>query len=424
MSDQSGTGSATPGTRYLTEDLPGTGGTIKQAVEDFKVEELPLYRPAGEGEHTFFEIEKTGLPTFEAVRVIAQALHVAPSSIGYAGLKDAQAVTCQVLSVHKVPPDVVMALELPGIRVLWADRHRKKLKIGHLRGNRFVIRIRGLQESALDTCRAILDVLVQRGVPNYYGPQRFGRRGDSARLGQAVIQKDPVGFVHAMLGGPHPAEGEVVQEARARFEEGRWQEALHLFPNRMADERRALGALIQSDGDYGRAYAAVSGRLKTFLLSAYQSELFNRVLDARLPTLDRVVVGDVAVKHPGRSLFRVENEEAEQPRADRFEISPTGPIYGFKMMQAAGQQGALEAEVLVAEGLALEDFRVGRGIQARGTRRGLRFPIHEPELSYDEGLMLRFWLPRGCYATTVLGEIMKGPALDDSERDVSELTEL
>jgi tRNA pseudouridine13 synthase len=116
------------------------------------------------------------------------------------------------------------------------------------------------------------------------------------------------------------------------------------------------------------------------------------------------------MKHPGRSVFRVEDETAEQPRAGRFEISPTGPIYGYKMMQASGRQGDLEGAVLAAEGLVLEDFRAGGGMRARGERRALRFQIHEPELWYDQSLMLRFWLQRGCYATTVLAEIMKPSA--------------
>jgi tRNA pseudouridine13 synthase len=410
--------------RYLTADLPGTGGVIKECVEDFRVEELPLYSPAGRGEHTFFEIQKTGLSTFEVQRIVAQALNVAPSRIGYAGLKDSRAISCQVLSVHNVPPEAVMALDLPNIRVLWAERHPSKLKIGHLRGNRFTIRVREVGEPALAASRAILDVLVQKGVPNYYGPQRFGRRGDSARLGRAVVRRDAAGFIKAWLGGPHPNEGELIQEARARFDAGNWQSALSLFPSGMVDERRALDMLIQTQGDYWKAYAAVSKRLKIFLLSAYQSELFNRVLDARLQMLDRVLVGDVAVKHPGRSLFRVEDEVIEQPRADRFEISPTGPIYGFKMMQALGWQGDLEAALLAGESLTLDDFRGDQGIRAEGTRRALRFPVHEPELWYEEGLMLRFWLPRGSYATTVLGEIMKAPLIDDRDPNVSYATEL
>ena len=393
--------------RMLTDTLPGIGGTIKERTEDFVVEELPLYSPSGDGPHTLFEIRKEGISTFQAVRTIARALGIPPRRVGYAGLKDAQAITCQMLSVEGIPPEAVMALELPRIRVLWAERHRNKLKIGHLRGNRFTIRVRNVDESALPAGQAILDVLLRRGVPNWYGPQRFGQRGDSDRLGKAVLQRDATRFVQSFLGGAHPNETEQVQAARIRFDAGDWPEALHLFPGNMADERQALQTLIRTQGDHMRAYAAVPKRLKKFLLSAYQSALFNQVLDARLQTLDRVYTGDLAMKHPGHSVFRVEDENAEQPRATHFEISPTGPLYGFKMMQASGQQGQLEAGSLAAEGLTLEDFRIGDGIQVKGQRRALRFQVHDPESWYEDGVVFRFWLAKGCYATAVLAEIIK-----------------
>jgi tRNA pseudouridine13 synthase len=201
----------------------------------------------------------------------------------------------------------------------------------------------------------------------------------------------------------------MVQAARASFDAGQWAQALEQFPGNMADERRALQALIRAKGDYGRAYAAVPKRLKIFLLSAFQSELFNQVLEKRLQTLDRVYYGDLAMKHPGRSVFRVEDEVVEQPRADRLEISATGPLFGYKMMQPLGQQGDLEASILDREALTLESFRVGDGIRAKGGRRALRFRIQEPELWFDDGLMLRFWLDKGCYATAVLAELMKVP---------------
>jgi tRNA pseudouridine13 synthase len=393
--------------RYLTQDLPGIGGTIKEQVEDFLVDEIPLYAPSGTGQHTFFEIRKEGIPTFQAVRVIARALAVPPGRIGYAGHKDARAITTQVLSVESIRPELVTALDLPNIRIIWAERHNKRLKIGHLRGNRFTIRVRGVDESALVPCQGVLQVLERRGVPNRYGPQRFGQRGDSDRLGRAIVRKDAEGFIHAFLGGPHPNESESLQSARARYEAGEWDTALGMFPGNMVDERRALQALIRNQGDYQRAYRTVPKRLKMFLLSAFQSALFNQVLDARLETLDRVYAGDLAMKHPGRSVFRVEDEAAEQERALRFEISPTGPLYGFKMMQALGGQGELEAAVLAAQDLSLEDFRVGEGIKAKGERRALRFQMTDPDLWYDDGVMLRFELPKGCYATTVLAEFMK-----------------
>ena len=412
MADHEQAVNQTPGDaaqRFLTEDLPGIGGAIKVQPQDFVVEELPLYAPDGMGEHTFFEIRKVGLSTFQAVRAIARELGVRPNQISHAGLKDARAITNQVLSVHRIPPEAVMALELKHIRVMWAKRHRRGLKMGHLRGNRFVIRIRGVEETALPASEAILEVLIRRGVPNRYGPQRFGQRGDSGQLGRAIVHRDVQGFIQGFLGGPGSNETERVQAARARFDADQWAQALECFPGNMADERRALQTLIRTRGDYQRAFGTLPKRLKVFLLSAYQSELFNRVLDQRLQTLDRVYWGDLAMKHPGRSVFRVEQPVVEQPRADRLEISATGPLFGFKMMQPLGQQGDLEAAILADEDLILESFRVGDGIRAKGARRALRFQIHEPELWFDEGMMLGFWLGKGCYATTVLAEMTKSP---------------
>ena len=251
-------------------------------------------------------------------------------------------------------------------------------------------------------------MLERRGVPNRYGPQRFGQRGDSARLGCAIVHRDAEDFLAAFLGGPHPNESETVRSARVSYDAGDWDVALGMFPGNMVDERNALQTLIRSRGDYQQAYRTIPKRLKTFLLSAFQSALFNQVLDARLDTLDCVYLGDLAMKHPGRSVFRVEDEAVEQPRASRFEISPTGPLFGFKMMQALGVQGELEAEILGTEDLTLEDFRIGGGISAKGERRALRFQMTDPDLWYDDGVMLRFELPKGCYATAVMAEFMKG----------------
>jgi tRNA pseudouridine13 synthase len=409
---------------YLTHELPGIGGRIKEAAADFVVEEMPLYPPCGEGTHTFFEIRKWGISSFEAMRRVARALGVRPGEIGYAGLKDAQAVTTQVLSVERVPPERVEALALPGIQVLWARRHQQSLKIGHLRGNRFEIRIRGVDEAALPACQAILGVLSRRGVPNYFGPQRFGMRGNSASLGQAILRRDAEAFVRKLVGAPHPGESPRVQEARSRADAGDWEGASRLFPDSMADERNALQALLRSGEDWNRAYATVPKRLKSLLLSAYQSELFNRLLDGRIEALDQVEAGDLAMKHPGHSIFRVEDVSVEQARAARFEISPTGPVFGYKMMQPTGRPGELEAAILEGEGLNLESFRIGEGLRPRGERRSLRFQPNGLESSYENGVQLRFWLPPGCYATALLAEVMKAPVEAEPTRNVTEITEL
>src|SRR2546423_9297011 len=173
---------------YLTRDFPGIGGVIKQRAEDFFVQELPLYEPSGTGEHVYCEIQKVNVTTFEAVRRVAAALGVLPRDIGYAGMKDAHAVTRQILSILGTTEQAVMNLRLPNIAVLWAARHENKLRLGHLSANRFAGKIRNVEPTHVLRLRPIIEVLEKRGMPNYFGEQRFGRRGDNDRLGAAFLR--------------------------------------------------------------------------------------------------------------------------------------------------------------------------------------------------------------------------------------------
>jgi tRNA pseudouridine13 synthase len=393
-------------TPYLTADLPGVGGRIKVQNADFCVREIPLYLPSGQGDHTYVTIEKEGLSTFRAIRHIAQALGINPRQVGSAGLKDAHAVTVQTLSLGDVAPERVERLDLPHIRVLAVSRHTNKLKMGHLAGNRFRIRVREVAESALPTAQAILDVLIRRGVPNYFGEQRFGVRGETHLLGRELVRGDDEAFVRHYVGMPQAHESPPVQRARRLFEQGDLAASVRAWPHSMANERRVVQSLLERPGDLSRAVRTVPTRMRKFFASAYQGALFNRVLAARLDAIDKLQRGDLAWIHGKGAVFRVGDPEQEQGRADRLEISPSGPLYGYKLTVAQGVPGELERQVLEQEGLDLEDFRV-RGIKLKGARRPLRFPLREVEAWYDEGLMLSFVLPPGCYATTVLAEVMK-----------------
>lgn len=392
--------------RYLTATLPGTGGRIKLQPEDFVVEELPLYDPCGQGEHTYVRIEKRGLSTFAAVQAIARELHVPARNIGYAGIKDAQAVARQTLSLMRVEPEEVEKLCIPGLEVLWVSRHRNKLRTGHLRGNRFTLRVRDVGEAALPRGRRTLDLLEARGMPNHYGLQRFGERGNSHLLGRAILHGDAGAFLAEFLGQPRDGEEQPTGQARMCFDAGDWAGALAQWPPAMVDEQRALRTLVET-GSEGRAVRSVPRRMRRFLLSAYQSHLFNRVVAARLEEFHRVQKGDLAWKHDSGAVFLVEDADTEQLRAARLEISPSGPMFGYKMRMPEGEPGRLEGEILEGEGLSLEDFRLPGGLRAEGARRPLRIPLEEVELWYDEGLMLRFDLPPGSYATNVLREVIK-----------------
>jgi tRNA pseudouridine13 synthase len=331
---------------YLTADLPGCGGELRSVPEDFEVEELPAYPPGGEGEHLFLWVEKRGRDTPSVARALAGALGLTPREVSYAGLKDRHALTRQLFCVPARVEAKLASFSAPGVSVLWTRRHANKLRTGHLKGNRFRIRIRGVSDP--QAARAAFERIERQGLPNFFGEQRFGARGDNADLGKRLLR------------------GERLPRRPDRFE-------------------------------------------RKLLLSAYQSLLFNRALALRLRagTLARALPGDVMRKQETGGLFVCESPEVDQPRVDGFEISPAGPLFGPKMIRAQGEVAAGEAELLRAEGMELTDFERG-GEETEGGRRPYRVPLAVGELR-EEGtdLWIGFELPRGSYATVVLRELLK-----------------
>ncbi|MCB0155324.1 MAG: tRNA pseudouridine(13) synthase TruD, partial [Anaerolineae bacterium] len=319
---------------YLTTAIPGIGGQLKSEPGDFFVEEIPLYLPTGQGQHVYITIEKTGLSTYTAIKMIAHALDIPAQAIGHAGLKDAQAVTRQMLSLDGVAPQAVEQLGWPNLKLLQITPHRNKLKIGHLAGNRFVIRVRGVEPEALPTVQQVLGVLAEQGVPNFFGEQRFGNRTNNHILGKLIVQQNAPEFVAEFLGRPQPTETPPIQAARALVDAGRWVEALAQWPGQLADERRVLAAIVRAEGQLEVALKVLDKKLKNFLVSALQGWYFNELLTQRLGRLGHLEDGDVAYLHLNGAAFVVESAAAEQPRADRFEISPSGPLFGPKLLQA------------------------------------------------------------------------------------------
>jgi len=400
----------------LTADIPGTGGEIKTHDTDFIVEEIPLYQASGSGSHTYAFIEKGGIGTREAIDRIARAVGVPSRHVGSAGLKDVHAVTRQWISIEHVGPERLAKLDLPNVKILDATRHTNKLKPGHLAGNRFIVRLRQLAtpvDEAARTAEQVLSILAQKGLPNYFGPQRFGNRENNHLLGKAVIRDDAQGFIDLLLGSPQEGfDSPATARARALYDEGHYQEALSTWPGAQREQCQALRALVKSQGDKKRAYYAVDKHLKGFFVSAYQSEVFNRVLAARMPEIDTLLLGDMAWKHVNGACFTVEDPTVEQPRCDRFEISPTGPLFGQRTTRLTGPAGDIENPILETEGLGDDQFRQMKRLGARGGRRPLRVQPKNAHVTAGADkagpyLELTFDLPPGSYATTLLTEITK-----------------
>lgn len=400
---------------YLTPDLPGIGGRIKTFPEDFFVDEIPLYAPSGEGTHIFFRVEKMGLASSDAAARIADALGVRHNDIGFAGRKDTKAVTRQWMSVEHIDPQRIETLDLPKIRILELARHENKIKTGHLAANRFRIRIRDLDlpaEEAKEIAAQCLDVLARRGVPNYFGPQRFGSRNESQYLGWALVTDQLGEFVDILLGRPELDKQPDFIRARRFYEQGDYDKAYRNWPYRFRDQRRVLKFLIGHPASKRKAAKMIGKSLRSLLICAWQSHVFNQVLAARMPQIDQVFEGDMAMKHENGACFRVDDAAVEQPRCEAFEISPTGPLLGMRTTRLTGRAGEIENAILDQIPLQEGDLRRLRQYGAKGGRRAMRFkPRHiEIETGKDasgEYLQLAFELDSGCYATTLLRELMK-----------------
>ena len=392
---------------YLTALLPGTGGTLKETPADFRVEELPLYLPAGSGEHLYVTIEKIGMTTADLVQKLSRALNLPAREIGYAGLKDARAITVQTLSLPGIKAEAALAVNIPGVRVLSAIPHRNKLRLGHLAGNRFVIRLRDVLPDAVEHALDILHVLHDLGVPNSFGAQRYGSLANSHRIGRAILTGDFAAACRELIGEPTAIHDPAWQAAAIAYGESGAAAALELMPQRCRNERQVLRSLAQGATPQ-QALLGLPRPLLRLFLSAYQSFLFDRIVTMRLTTLGTLWAGDLACKHVNGAVFSVVDPVVEQPRADAFEISPTGPLLGRKVPLASGMAGMLEEALLDKEKISLEMFRLGGGLDMEGERRPLRVPLGEFSVSADaEGLLLTFSLPKGSYATSVLREVMK-----------------
>ncbi|MCO6451242.1 MAG: tRNA pseudouridine(13) synthase TruD [Caldilineales bacterium] len=340
----------------ITADLPGTGGLIKVEPDHFIVEEVPLYTPSGDGDHLFVAITRAGRTTRQVVDDLAGGLGVAAKDIGYAGLKDRQARTTQVFSVPGVQASQVESVaDALDLELRWMQPNARKLKTGHLLGNQFTITV--LQPEApdaLERAQIILAALAERGLPNYFGSQRFGRFGDNAEQGLGIL----------------------------------------------TGQRRRPGAQW----------------LHHLLTSAYQSQLFNEYLAKRIRRgqFDQILGGDLVKKTDTGGMFVVEDVDVEQPRFDRGEITFTGPLFGYEMRRPEGAAAALEARIEATSPVTSADWKRHR---VSGNRRPGRLFLQTIEIEPNpQGFILRFFLPKGAYATILLREVMKtDPGLLDDE---------
>ena len=328
--------------------VPLGRGRLRVEPEDFVVDEDLGFAPSGAGAHVLVRVRKRGANTDWVAREIAKLAGCRGHDIGFAGLKDRHAVTTQWFSVPSprgaaYVGDMIATLAGAtgeGFEVLEAHAHGKKLPRGALAGNRFAIRVRDV-DAADDAVAARIDAIARHGLPNFFGPQRFGRDGGNLRK----ISPDPRNV--------HPRE-------------------------------------------------------RTYVLSAARSLVFNAVLAERVAdgTWCQLESGDVANLDGSGSVFAVDAiDETLLGRAAALDVHPTGPMWGAGELLSKGRVRELEERVAsqLPEPCAL--------VTAAGMnqeRRALRLGVRELGWSREgRDVIVRFWLTKGSFATTVLSEIFE-----------------
>ena len=328
---------------------PGTG-ILRASPEDFEVDEILGFEAGGEGPHALLRVRKRGANTEWVARELARAAGCKPFDVGFAGLKDRNAVTTQHFTVPrgKRAAEEFAGLSGAGYEVLSAAPHQRKLPRGALEGNRFIITVRGLVCDP-DALRQRLADIAAGGAPNYFGAQRFGR--DAGNLGQVLATA-------AVL---------------ARGERPR------------SPDRSSQG----------------------FMLSAARSVVFNAILAERIAqrNWNSLQVGDVANLDGRGSVFAVDAVDADLARrCAGLDVHPTAPLWGEGLSLATGEVLALEEKI--AAGFP-EALAVIAGERMKSERRALRIRVRDFEHEYaGEVLRLNFSLSAGSFATTVLREII------------------
>lgn len=337
---------------------------FKQSKDDFVVNEVPLYEFSNEGEHLILKLRKKDLATWDAIEILANYLQCSTREFGYAGLKDKNAMTVQHISVHRKYEDALKSFNHENIKILETTYHNNKIKIGHLKGNNFFIRLKRVGLVEKQKIEEAFSKIAVFGMPNYFGFQRFGIDGENYKKGKQIV------------------EGTLKERNR---------------------------------------------NLKQMFINAYQSYLFNSWLSKRIeisklieafepkeifeklnlpldevkrakkqPHPFKILTGDLLSHYPFGKIFIIDDLETESQKFFEKDRVPTGLLCGKRVKKSEGLAYGIE-----------KDFEVQ--MSEDGARRfAFVFPENlQSNYKEDKNHMeLSFYLPKGSYATELIAEIL------------------
>lgn len=338
---------------------------FKQSKDDFVVTEVPLYEFSGEGEHLVLTLRKKDLSTWDAVNILSDHLGCKQKEIGYAGLKDKNAMTIQHISIPKQFAQALEKFEHPNIKILDTILHNNKIRVGHLKGNKFFIRLKHVSPFNAKKIEEVLAKIVQFGIPNYFGFQRFGIEGDNYIKGYEI------------------ATNKRKERNKKLFQ--MYINALqsHCF-NQWLSYRIEISKLIDSF-DAPLLEEKIGMPKETIKLLQKQKHPF------------KLLPGDLMSHYPYGRIFHIEDLDAEVEKFMLLDRVPTGLLPGKKIKLADGLAREIEQKYDVP--LKLTD----------GSRRFAWIFPENLESNYKEEpahMELNFYLPKGSYATTLIDELI------------------
>lgn len=337
---------------------------FKQNKDDFVVTEIPLYEFSGNGEHLILKIRKKDLSTWDAIKILSDSIGIKNKDIGYAGLKDKNAMTVQNISIPKKFESSLSKLNHPNIKILETTSHNNKIKIGHLKGNNFFIRLKKVIGTQNTQIVSVLEKIKEFGMPNYFGFQRFGIDGDNYEKGEAIIK------------------GELkVKDIKLR------QMYLNAFQslnfNNWLSKRIEINKILES--------------FSPKEISSILNFDINIAKDLKKqPHIFKILPGELMHHYPYGKIFIAQNPEEEAIKFFAKDRVPTGLLLGKKVM--------------MSENLAFEiEKEFQQNIELDGARRFAWVFPENIETKYnpiDAQFELSFYLPKGSYATVLIEELL------------------
>ncbi len=403
---------------YITP-TPGMGGQIKVDPEDFYVEEIAEINCNGQN-YAVIRVKKKNWDTIRLAKEIAKSLGISRNRVSFAGTKDKRAVSVQYFSIYDVKKEDIEKIRIKDVEIEFVGYSNRAIQLGDLLGNHFKIKVVNYRDGEI--FEKTLESLKELGTPNFFGLQRFGStRFVTHEVGKLILQRKYEEALWSYVAKPFALENDEIRKIREDLWNSRDAKlGLKLLPKHLNYERSLLQSLREGKNEL-QALLSLPKNLKMMFVHAYQSYIYNRLLSERIRefgTLKDIFEGDFASyltfeKSKPTFLDYSEVTSINKNRVKRLLLERFAalalPLVGYQTKLEGWNRMALE--MLAEDNLDLSSFKHEvKEFSSPGTYREADMLIEISEIKFENG-NFSFYLPKGCYATTLLREFLKVPGL-------------